>query len=136
MSEIIAQRAFDGARDLLALAAAHPRRYPCLLESVVTSARSRHDILFAFPQDALALHAEGHVRDAAGNDRGADFLDALDREWRGARASTSVARFSGGHTSSAAHEAVPGPAPTSSNDCGTNSGMTAAVCASAARTAA
>jgi anthranilate synthase component 1 len=97
LSEIIAQRAFDGARDLLALAAAHPRRYPCLLESVVTSARSRHDILFAFPQDALALHADGHVRDAAGNDRGADFLDALDREWRGARASTGNAMpFSGG----------------------------------------
>ncbi|HET9189294.1 MAG TPA: aminodeoxychorismate synthase, component I, partial [Rudaea sp.] len=65
MSEVIAQRAFDGARDLLALAAANPRRYPCLLESAVSSVRSRYDILFAFPQDALALHADGRVRDAA-----------------------------------------------------------------------
>jgi anthranilate synthase component 1 len=82
LSEVIAQRAFDGARDLLALAAANPRRYPCLLESAVSSARSRYDILFAFPQDALALHTDGRVRDAAGNDRGTDFLAALDHAYR------------------------------------------------------
>jgi anthranilate synthase component 1 len=38
--------------------------------------------LFAFPQDALALHADGRVLDAAGNDRGTDFLAALDAAFR------------------------------------------------------
>ena len=82
MNETAAQRALAGARDLLALAAGQPRRYPALLESARASARSRHDILFAFPQDALALHADGRVRDAAGNDRGTDFLAALDAAFR------------------------------------------------------
>ena len=77
MSEVIAQRAFDGARDLLALAAANPRRYPCLLESAASATTSRYDILFAFPKDSIALGADGRVRDAAGNDRGTDFLAAL-----------------------------------------------------------
>jgi anthranilate synthase component 1 len=97
LSEVIAQRAFHGARDLLALAAANPRRYPCLLESAVSSARSRCDILFAFPQDALALHADGRVRDAAGSDRGADFLGSLDAAFNAECASHGAdAFFSGG----------------------------------------
>jgi len=97
LSEVIAQRAFDGARDLLALAAANPRRYPCLLESAVSSVRSRYDILFAFPQDALALHADGRVRDAAGNDRGTDFLAALDAAFNAERGPQGAdALFTGG----------------------------------------
>ena len=71
-------RELSGTRDLLALAEASPQRYPGLLESAARSARARWDILFAFPQDALILHADGRVRDAAGNDRGERFLDALD----------------------------------------------------------
>ncbi|HET6911895.1 MAG TPA: aminodeoxychorismate synthase component I [Rhodanobacteraceae bacterium] len=67
-----------GARDLLSLAAAHPRRYPGLLESAARGANARWDILFAFPQDALVLHPDGRVRDADGTDRGARFLEALD----------------------------------------------------------
>jgi anthranilate synthase component 1 len=86
LSDAIAQRVLPGARDLLALAAANPRRYPCLLESALSSARSRHDILFAFPQDTLALHADGRVCDGAGNDRGADFLAALDAAFDAERA--------------------------------------------------
>jgi len=73
---------FPDTRDLLPLAAAQPRRYPCLLESVAAGgAQARFDILFAFPEDALALHRDGRVRDAQGNDRGARFLDALDAAW-------------------------------------------------------
>ncbi|MGH8040487.1 MAG: aminodeoxychorismate synthase component I [Rudaea sp.] len=78
----IVQRTLPGVRDLLALAAAYPRRYPCLLESAAAGAQSRYDILFAFPQDALALHHDGRVRDAADKDCGADFLAALDAAWR------------------------------------------------------
>ncbi|HST27978.1 MAG TPA: aminodeoxychorismate synthase component I [Rudaea sp.] len=97
MSEAIAQRTLSGARDLLALTAAHPRRYPCLLESAAPSARSRYDILLAFPREALALHADGRVRDAAGVDRGADFLAALDVAFTAAhRPDLSDLLFSGG----------------------------------------
>jgi anthranilate synthase component 1 len=97
LSDSIARRTLPGAHDLLPLAAADPRRYPCLLESAASATMSRYDILFAFPQDSLALHADGRVRDAAGNDRGANFLDVLDREWRDAHASAgSGMPFSGG----------------------------------------
>ena len=95
MSDI--EHVLPGARDLLALAAAYPQRYPCLLESAAPSAQSRYDILLAFPRDALMLHADGRVRDAAGNDRGADFLGALDAAFNAERvAHGSNALFSGG----------------------------------------
>ncbi len=87
MSEL--RRTLPGARDLLALAAANPRRYPCLLESVADGANARYDILFAFPNDSIALDTDGRVRDATGRDRGADFLDVLDREWSSARTSAA-----------------------------------------------
>jgi anthranilate synthase component 1 len=83
------RRTLPGARDLLALAAANPRRYPCLLESVADGANARYDILFAFPNDSIALDTDGRVRDATGRDRGADFLDVLDREWSSARTSAA-----------------------------------------------
>jgi anthranilate synthase component 1 len=67
-----------GRRDLLPLAAAHPQRYPCLLESAAQGTNARWDILFAFPDDALILHPDGRVRDAGGLDRGGSFLEALD----------------------------------------------------------
>jgi anthranilate synthase component 1 len=67
-----------GTRDLLALAAAFPQRYPGLLESAARGAHARWDILFAFPQDALILYPDGRVRDAHGVERGPRFLRALD----------------------------------------------------------
>src|SRR5579885_1686308 len=72
-------RELPGCRDLLPLASADPRRYPCLLESAACGAKARWDILFAFPQQTLSLHADGRVRDASGTDCGTGFLQALDR---------------------------------------------------------
>jgi anthranilate synthase component 1 len=72
-------RELPGTRDLLALAAAFPQRYPGLLESAARGAQARWDILFAFPGDALVLHPDGRVRDVGGIDRGGRFLEALDR---------------------------------------------------------
>lgn len=71
--------------DLLALAAAQPARYPCLLQSVATGGNARWDVLPAFPQDSLTLAASGRVVDAHGNDLGDDFLAVLDRHWRAQR---------------------------------------------------
>lgn len=79
-------REIAGASDLLALAAAHPARYPGLLESAARgNARARHDILFAFPQAELRLVSRADVRDAAGVRVGASFLEALDAAWRAER---------------------------------------------------
>jgi len=83
MSHVV--RELPGCRDLLPLAAAHPRRYPGLLESVARgNARARHDILFACPEAMLRLDADG-VRDQRGRHVGSAFLDALDAAWQGAR---------------------------------------------------
>ncbi|MDE2316836.1 MAG: aminodeoxychorismate synthase, component I, partial [Xanthomonadaceae bacterium] len=80
------RRILGGRRDLLAPAAAFPQRYPCLLESVLHGTpQARFDILFAFPQDSLALAADGHVRNGAGDVVGARFLDALDAAWQAGR---------------------------------------------------
>lgn len=70
-----------GTRDLLALAAARPERYPALLESAALGPAARWDILSAFPEDSLTLARGRGVRDADGRDRGARFLDALDTAW-------------------------------------------------------
>jgi anthranilate synthase component 1 len=74
-------REIAGTRDLLPLAAANPARYPALLESVARGpARTRYDILFAFPSSEIRL------------DRGASgvrFLDALDAAWRAERTERS-----------------------------------------------
>ena len=79
MSHVV--REIAGPRDLLALAAAQPQRYPGLLESVARGdARASHDILFAFPERRLALDADG-VLDRDGSRDAGDFLRALDREW-------------------------------------------------------
>jgi len=75
-------REIAGTRDLLALAAAWPRRYPGLLESAARGgARASQDILFAFPGRRLALDADG-VLDLDGRRFAGDFLQELDREWR------------------------------------------------------
>ena len=82
-------RKLPGRRDLLPLAAAQPRRYPGLLESVARGpARTRYDILFAFPEAEIRLEADGCVVDGDGSTLASAFLDALDRAW----ASERVAR--------------------------------------------
>jgi anthranilate synthase component 1 len=79
-------REVAGARDLLALAAADPRRYPGLLESVARgNPRARYDILFAFPQRRLQLDADGEIRDGERRRIEGRFLDALDQEWSSER---------------------------------------------------
>ncbi|MEZ5462168.1 aminodeoxychorismate synthase component I [Dokdonella sp.] len=83
-------RVLKGRRDLLALAAAHPQRYPGLLESAADGTlQARHDILFGFPQSSLQLDSQGRVRDSAGNMDGTKFLDALDCAWQ--RGTTTAA---------------------------------------------
>ncbi len=93
-------RVLPGRRDLLALAAAWPSRYPGLLESVAHgTAQARHDILFACPQASFALGADGLVRDASGEVLGTRFLDVLDAAWRTAHvadASPEPLPFMGG----------------------------------------
>ncbi|RDS86516.1 aminodeoxychorismate synthase component I [Dyella psychrodurans] len=79
-------RTLAGRRDLLAPAAAFPERYPALLESVTrASAHARYDILFAFPQSALSLDADGGVHGADGRISQGRFLDALDAAWQAER---------------------------------------------------
>ncbi|HEY8012004.1 MAG TPA: aminodeoxychorismate synthase component I [Rudaea sp.] len=81
-------REAHGVADLLALAAAWPQRYPCLLESAAqasaaqNAALARYDVLFACSGEALTLGSDGRVRDAKGRDRGERFLEALDADWR------------------------------------------------------
>ncbi|MBV8157322.1 MAG: aminodeoxychorismate synthase, component I, partial [Dyella sp.] len=61
------RRTLHGRRDLLAPAAAFPERYPGLLQSVTHGTpQSRFDILFAFPQQRLTLHADGRLIDGQG----------------------------------------------------------------------
>jgi 4-amino-4-deoxychorismate synthase (2-amino-4-deoxychorismate-forming) component I len=93
-------RELAGTRDLLPLAAANPRRYPALLESVAKGgSRTRYDILFAFPRAELRLGADGRVVDGEGVVVGTRFLDALDAAWtaeRSAAASDAEVPFRGG----------------------------------------
>src|SRR5690349_8749893 len=84
-------RELPGTRDLLPLAAANPNRYPALLESVARgAARTRYDILFAFPSSEIRLDP------GASGER---FLDALDAAWRAeriGRSDTDTLPFRGG----------------------------------------
>ena len=98
-----------GRRDLLALAAASPHRYPCLLESVVHgTAQSRYDILFAFPQASLTLHADGALCGSAGQAVSGSFLEALDGAWQVERLSREQddLPFHGGWVLQLAYELV------------------------------
>lgn len=80
------RRTLHGRRDLLAPAAAFPGRYPGLLQSVTRGTpQSRYDILFAYPQESLTLHADGRLLDAQGVACDGRFLDALDEAWRQVR---------------------------------------------------
>jgi len=78
----IVVRTLVGARDLLPLAAADPQRYPGLLESNVSGPHARYDILFAFPQEHLALLCDGNLRSSRGAVGDRRFLDELDLAWQ------------------------------------------------------
>jgi anthranilate synthase component I len=84
-------RTLAGRRDLLALAAARPDRYPGLLESAADgTAQARYDMLLAFPQSTLQLDADGRVRNGEGVELPGTFLDAFDAAWQAcARARTA-----------------------------------------------
>ena len=84
---------------LLALHAAYTDRYPALFESAAAgNARTRYDILFAYPQGRLSLLRDGTL---SGRTGGVDnkFLPALDRWWQAERVGAHVdyeLPFSGG----------------------------------------
>ncbi|MBC7984816.1 MAG: aminodeoxychorismate synthase component I [Candidatus Obscuribacterales bacterium] len=68
---------------LLRLHAAHPLRYPVLLQSAALGEPlGRYDILLAHPQAQLKLHAEGSLTGALEGDQGKGFLAALDLWWQ------------------------------------------------------
>ncbi|MEJ2347013.1 MAG: aminodeoxychorismate synthase component I [Gammaproteobacteria bacterium] len=71
----------DIDRDLLSLAEVASERYPHLHESVAHGTeQARYDILFAFPDSALTLDANGRL---SGDDgQGGGFLEAFDRWWQ------------------------------------------------------
>lgn len=71
-----------GFPDILAIRQAHPRRYPCLLESAARGAApGRYDILFAYPGSELVLTADaGLFLDGVGL-HGQDFLSTFERLW-------------------------------------------------------
>ncbi len=74
--------------DLTRLAALHPQRYPCLLQSAVHgSAQSRWDIMLAFPQSRLHCAADGRLFENDKPLKGEGFLAALDQRWQDARSS-------------------------------------------------
>ena len=103
-------RELPGRRDLLALAAAAPARYPCLFESVAHGpAQARYDLLLAFPQSSLTLAADGIVRDDANAEIGTDFLAAVDAAWRaerGEHGADAALPFRGGWALFLAYELV------------------------------
>src|SRR5262249_17410007 len=73
---------------LLRLAAAHPERYPVLLDSAAEGALSRCSLLAALPRGVLWMDANGKVHTSgdlpASSTQG--FLAALDAQWRAAAA--------------------------------------------------
>ena len=67
------------SRDLFALQRTHPDRYPYLLESTSRGPNGRYDILFAWPQSSLVLHASGRLtRDSIDVD--GSFLTQLEKD--------------------------------------------------------
>ncbi|MHC1479213.1 aminodeoxychorismate synthase component I [Frateuria aurantia] len=75
-------RCIPGRRDLLALAALEPRRYPMLLESAAAAGPQGHyDLLLYHDGGFLQLDAEGCLHSEEGRLEEGDFLAALDRRW-------------------------------------------------------
>ncbi len=76
--------------DLLALHAAHPERFPCLLESVAQgSKQARFDLLFVANGEYLACTAAGLESDVAAAP--GNFLDALQRWFEKSRTNPQAA---------------------------------------------
>ncbi len=74
---------------LLRLAAAHPERYPVLLDSAADGALSRNSLLAALPRGAVWLDASGAIHmsgDLPPLDGDGGFLSMLDAQWRSAAA--------------------------------------------------
>lgn len=68
--------------DLLDLHTANPEHCPYLLQS---AAQGRYDFLFAYPAEALELHADGRLTGPHADQAGGDFLRALDLWWQDLR---------------------------------------------------
>lgn len=84
---------------LLDLHAAHPARYPVLLESAATGGPlGRFDILLACPRERLVLEADGRLVADFATEPQDGFLAALDRWWEKERvpAESSLLPFTGG----------------------------------------
>ena len=80
---MLVTRTLAPGTDFLALHRLAPARYPLLLESAAHgTAQGRWDMLLARDGDALSLHADGLVRDAAGAGIEGGFLSALDGRWQ------------------------------------------------------
>jgi anthranilate synthase component 1 len=105
--------------DLLALHAAHPRRYPHLLQSVAQGTpRARYDLLFAFPGETLTLEANGCLQRGDRRLASSDFFAALDAWWDAERIapcadeSVGAVPFSGGWFLFLAYELLAAVEPT------------------------
>jgi anthranilate synthase component I len=84
---------------LLALHAAHPSRYPALLESAAAGLElGKFDILFAHPRESMTLEASGALIAPDGSSSGETFLRQFDRWWTQLRqpSSESPLPFRGG----------------------------------------
>lgn len=68
--------------DLLALHAANSERYPHLLSSAAIGAKSRFDILFAFPGETLSLDRQGLKHPSDIRSDTTKFFDALSDWWQ------------------------------------------------------
>ncbi|MDH5423718.1 MAG: aminodeoxychorismate synthase component I [Gammaproteobacteria bacterium] len=68
--------------DLLALHAAQPDIYPHLLSSAATGAKSRYDILFAFPAETLCLDPQGLHQSFAQQTDNQSFFTAMASWWQ------------------------------------------------------
>lgn len=86
---------------LLDLHAAHPDRYPVLLESAAVGKLGACDILLACPSDELVLNGNGTLHSDAGFSTHSGFLTELDRWWRLERVpeQPSSLPFTGGNVS-------------------------------------
>jgi anthranilate synthase component I len=92
-------RPLDRLPDLLALHQAAPRRFPCLLESLVDGGqRARYDLLLAADGRGLRLGADGVTQALGGTVCRGSFLDALDAAWSRERrhADERILPFQGG----------------------------------------
>lgn len=68
--------------DLLALHALNPQRYPHLLSSAAIGAKSRYDILFAFPGETLSLDQKGLHQPSGQQLNTPSFFDSMAHWWQ------------------------------------------------------